>query len=350
MNEKKKILKFKKPEEDNKTQKLNLTTKNQKKRTNFSKLKFNKNLLIEILKKTQLRKIIEKKNKAKNNNTSKITDFNNTDKPLNSNDKTNKVYHNIHKFPEMKKFHNITADKIVDLIFSEDKTEKSAKSPNLKYSNLKLKLKTEENEDEALKNKINYVKSKNKQLKFQNISNNEQKKENNKYPKYTNNIKYINISDLNLNKENILPYLSTRLNEHSHYNRYNSLSKPKKKETTDNVNTKSKKLFMNKTSTNYATNRWLESIRDSIKRYDVLHRRSRIDRLIFTIENPEGCFEENLFEGRPGDKYILLKYQMVKHKDKFENIIRDIKLNQKKSEHLMKKYIYDLLSRKKDVY
>ena len=40
---------------------------------------------------------------------------------------------------------------------------------------------------------------------------------------------------------------------------------------------------------------------------------------------------------------------MVRYKDKFENIIRDIKLNQKKSEYLMKKYIFDLLSRKKDI-
>ena len=98
------------------------------------------------------------------------------------------------------------------------------------------------------------------------------------------------------------------------------------------------------------TNKWLKSIKDSIKKYDVLHRSSRVDRLIFSIENPDGCFEESLFEDRPGDKYILFKNQMVKHKDKFENIIREIKLNQKKSEYLMKKYIFDLLSRKKPSY
>ena len=90
--------------------------------------------------------------------------------------------------------------------------------------------------------------------------------------------------------------------------------------------------------------------KDSIKKYDVLHRRSRIDRLIFFIENPEGCFEENLMEERPGDKYIMLKNQMKRRKNRFENIIREIKLNQKKSEYLMKKYIFDLLSRKKSVY
>ena len=40
---------------------------------------------------------------------------------------------------------------------------------------------------------------------------------------------------------------------------------------------------------------------------------------------------------------------MTEYKNKFDNIIRDIKLNQKKSEYLMKKYIFDLLSRKKDI-
>ena len=55
-------------------------------------------------------------------------------------------------------------------------------------------------------------------------------------------------------------------------------------------------------------------------------------------------------EERPGDKYIMLKNQMKRRKNRFENIIREIKLNQKKSEYLMKKYIFDLLSRKKSVY
>ena len=41
---------------------------------------------------------------------------------------------------------------------------------------------------------------------------------------------------------------------------------------------------------------------------------------------------------------------MKNHKNKFEDIIREIKLNQKKSEYLMKKYIYDLISRKKKGY
>ena len=347
------IMIIKKPEEDKKEQKLNLTNENKRRSStiNYSKLKFNKNILIQILKKTTLRKILDKKNKTKIYKTSKITDFNVNDKPGNSMYKTNDLFNNFQNMPEMKKYHNITVEKINDLINSTDEIDKSSKvnKKNFKINNLKLRIKKNEDEDEALKIKLNLIKNTERKKSFNNFLNNEQNKENNKYPKYKNNIKYININDLNLNKENLLPYLSSRLNDHNRTHKYNSLSKLKKNKITNKDSTNQKKIFMSKTTKNYATNQWLESLKQSIKKYDVLHRRSRIDRLIFSLENPGDCFEENIFEERPGDKYILLKNQMVRYKDKFENIIRDIKLNQKRSEYLMKKYIFDLLSRKKDV-
>ena len=84
--------------------------------------------------------------------------------------------------------------------------------------------------------------------------------------------------------------------------------------------------------------------------FDILNRGSKIDRLIFYIEKPEECFEENLIDKKPGDKYQLFKNQIAKHKTKLENIIKEIRLNQIKSEYLMKKYIFDLLSKKKKIY
>jgi hypothetical protein len=342
----------KKPEEDNKGQRLDLTNENKRRSStiNYSKLKFNKNILIQILKKTTLRKILDKKNKTKIYKTSKVNDFNINDKPVNY--KTDNLFRKFQNMPEMKKYHNITAEKINDLINSTDEIEQSSKVSKKKYkiNNLKLTIKTNEKEDEALKIKLNLIKNTERKKSFNNFLHNEQNKENNKHPKYKNNIKYININDLNLNKENLLAYLSSRLNDHNRTHKYNSLSKLKKNKMTNKDSTNQKKIFMSKTTKNYATNQWLESLKQSIKKYDVLHRRSRIDRLIFSLENPGDCFEENIFEERPGDKYILLKNQMVRYKDKFENIIRDIKLNQKRSEYLMKKYIFDLLSRKKDVY
>ena len=83
---------------------------------------------------------------------------------------------------------------------------------------------------------------------------------------------------------------------------------------------------------------------------NVYHRGSKIDRLIFYIEKPEECFEEHLTDKKPGDKYQLFKNQIAKHKTKLDNIIKEIRLNQIKSEYLMKKYIFELLSRKKKVY
>ena len=53
---------------------------------------------------------------------------------------------------------------------------------------------------------------------------------------------------------------------------------------------------------------------------------------------------------KKGDKYQLLKKQIFKHKNKLEKIIKEMKLNQINNEYLMKKYIYNLLSRnKKDI-
>jgi len=346
------ILKIKKSQDDNKNEKLNMTSENfgKKKKLDFSKLQFGKNLLIQILKKSRLRKISESKNKAKNSNSSRAKIFNNAEKHLDSRNKiVNKIYKNFQDIPEMKKFHNITLEKLSDLINTNEEIDKS-NYPKYKYNNLKIKIKTDENKINSNIKNIQLTKKPIQKNTFTQISNNEQHPENIRYPKYINNIKLININDINLNKDNILPYLSTKSNENTPLNKYTSFSKIRKNNLENKSNSKSKKLFMNKTTSTYVTNKWLESIRDSIKRYDILHRRSRIDRLIFVIENPDGCFEENLLEERPGDKYILLKNQMKRHKYKFENIIREIKLNQKKSEYLMKKYIFDLLSRKKSVY
>ena len=334
-----------KQKEENQFQKISIKRESSKK--NNAKLMFGKNLLIQLLKKKTLRKFLEKKIKSKNN----IDNFNVKDK--NSTDKAKKIYKSFQKIPEMKKFHNITAEKICDLIYQKNEITNSPIRKSHKFNKLQLNLKTEEYNSKPVHKTKKFVPNWKTNINTQYWPNNTKDKENNNYPRYKNNIKYINISDLNINKENkenILPYLSSRLNYHNKNNKkYNSLSKIRKNLIANSSPKDPKKLFNNKTVTNYATNKWLESIKSSIKRYDVLHRSSRIDRLIFLLENPDGCFEENLLEDRPGDRYILLKHQMTKYKNKFDNIIREIKLNQKKSEYLMKKYIFDLLSRKKDI-
>ena len=73
-----------------------------------------------------------------------------------------------------------------------------------------------------------------------------------------------------------------------------------------------------------------------------LNRASKIDRLIFLLEKPEECFEQNLFEHKPKDIYILLKNQMKKTKNRIENKIIDYSLKQNKKEMFIKKYIFKL--------
>ena len=308
----------------------NATSKN---KINYAKLKFNKNVLIQILKKTRLKKIVQSKIKLNNNNNNnnkiplKINHFNHLSKALNENSKVvSKLNTNFKTIPGLEKFHNITLEKINDLISTSNDSNYDIKDNN-NINNINQRLKT----DNIKKTTIEKIKN-----------------------------KYIDINDINISKENILPYLNTKTNYNNDKNdinnnnnkkkRYLSLTKSRKNTINkESINNK-KKVFMSKTSKNFATNKWLESIRDSIKRFDIMHRRSRVDRLIFVIENPEGCFEENLFDEKPGDKYIMLKTQMKKHKNKFEDIIREIKLNQKKSEYLMKKYNFDIISRKKEEF
>ena len=129
------ILKVKKSQDDNKNEKLNMTSENfgKKKKLDFSKLQFGKNLLIQILKKSRLRKISESKNKTKNSNSSRAKIFNNTEKHLDSRNKiVNKIYKNFQDIPEMKKFHNITLEKLSDLINTNEEIDKS-NYPKYKY-------------------------------------------------------------------------------------------------------------------------------------------------------------------------------------------------------------------------
>ena len=79
MSESRKTIKLKSKNE-NKNKIFENNTNGEKKFDKKFKLKFNKYLLIELLKKTRLRKLSEKKNKAKNSNSSRFNNFNNTEK------------------------------------------------------------------------------------------------------------------------------------------------------------------------------------------------------------------------------------------------------------------------------
>ena len=53
------------------------------------------------------------------------------------------------------------------------------------------------------------------------------------------------------------------------------------------------------------TKKWLEFIKDSIEKFDFFNRNSKLDRILFYMVKPNECFEENVLDIKPGDKYQI---------------------------------------------
>lgn len=77
-----------------------------------------------------------------------------------------------------------------------------------------------------------------------------------------------------------------------------------------------------------------------------LNRSSKVDRLLFQLENPNECFEDNVYSNRPEDKFISLKNQIAKQKNKTIKMFNDSKMALKLNETLMRRYIFKLFSDK----
>ena len=307
---------------------------------NSTKLKFNQNILLNLLKKSNLKKHKKAITLSKFNSNSYNENILNTDFKISFN--INKKFRDL---PGLSKFRNLTYEKMNYLLKSEDKLTNEIKLNNL-------------NNNDNHKSYDCLNKRENLSLLNKNIIN--KKIFNNRY----NNIKLYNRNDLfKLNKE-LEPnkFLSNYNNTFSSLKNNYKMAKTSK--SFSNIKNRKEKIMID-TTTNiqnillkknikiknkHSIQKWLNSIKNSIKIFKFLQRDSKVDRLIFFIEKPTECFEENLLDNKPGDKYQLLKSQIVKHKNKLENIIKEIKLNQIKSEYLMKKYIFELLSRKNKLY
>jgi hypothetical protein len=66
---------------------------------------------------------------------------------------------------------------------------------------------------------------------------------------------------------------------------------------------------------------------------------SKVDRLLFKLENPYECFEENVSSNRPEDKFISFKNQIVKQKNKTIKMFYEYKKQLRVNESHMTKYI-----------
>ena len=96
----------------------------------------------------------------------------------------------------------------------------------------------------------------------------------------------------------------------------------------------------NKRANKSATKRWVESLKSNIRNFDLNGKGN-------SVSKKRKNKEENDMEENQEDEYTLLKNKISIHESKFEKFIRKIKLNQVNKEHLMKKFIFDIVTSKK---
>ena len=337
---------------------------------NYS-LKFDQNILINLLKKSKLKKTQMRNNKSKIDSAPFTTSIKK---------RCFKYSYNINKnfqdLPVMLRFHNITNEKINYLINSDNNRYESL----ISYTNKNYKSNKKLNRNNIFNEKRNKTASFNKNYSRNNNNNN--KRNNNKEEKLLslrcktetkiklkkyNKIKYLsNLQCLSNSKDSknykyssneisTTNYTNSRSylkNKAQYYTSNNNISSniPTEKQISNNKSNGNKmklKKYFNKKRIYLNKKRWLKSIKESISKIDSWNKEAKIDRLIFCIENPDEYFEENFSDKKSKDKYQLLKNQLAIHKNKLDKIIKEIKVNQNKNEYLMKKYIFELITRKK---
>jgi hypothetical protein len=283
---------------------------------------------------------------------------------------------NFQDLPIMLRFHNITNEKINYLINSENNRYESL----ISYTNKNYKSNKKLNRNNRFNEKRNKTSSFNKNYSRNNKDNNN--RNNNKKEKLlslrcktetkiklknTNKVKYLSnlqclcnskdsknykYSSYEISSTNYTNSRSYLKNKTQYYTSKNNISSniPTEKQLSNNKSNGNKmklKKSFNKKKIHLNKKRWLKNIKESISKIDLWNREAKIDRLIFCIENLDECFEENFSDKKSKDKYQLLKNQLTMHKNKLDKIIKEIKVNQNKNEYLMKKYIFELITRKK---
>ena len=362
------------------------------KKLTLASLKFNENILIKILKQSKF-KVKSKANKNRINGL--IDDY----KKLNIRNKKRYLSEKFRNIPGINKLKYLTDQSMNELIAREEKTNfdtpnitiniKQNNNSNLLY---KPKYKTAEklekfhilNSTVNDRSKDKNFRTENKSLTL-NLSNiGKVKYENNKINNRLSEGKLINhhrnnnlcindgqLKKSNHRKQNITDssynnnlYLYTQPNHcfykvihrnkesnpktklNKNYNRMNSFDKSKEK--IYNLINSGKKSYTN----NYENNKSYNPNDDennkfhlsSIQKSQFLNRSSKIDRLIFKLEKPNECFEENVYSLKAGDKYISLKNQIIKQRKQIEKIFYKNKMSLISDETLIKKYIYKLYS------
>lgn len=350
---------------------------NKKKKIFLTNLKFGKNLLIWLLRKSKYideQKINSVKKIKKNINEAKENTIKNKQK--------NRLSEKYKITPQINKLRFLTDESMNELLKTEQDTSKYYSPTNINiFSNNELKEKinifrtnqrlhiapSKNNNKQYLKynitfSSLNSNNKDNKKRENKKIINIKLSCDNPKEKLFVKNYKSKNfhnkvkindrnlLSSANKNKKNLNCQIYTQLNE--------ELKKKK--------NAKYKKIFLKKrnvteiqkkksfTQQNLLEEKDKFTIKESYnkngknqieyKPNKIFNKSSKVDRLLFKLENPYECFEENVSSNRPEDKFISFKNQIVKQKNKTIKMFYEYKKQLRVNESHMTKYIYKIFS------
>ena len=343
--------------------------KNNKRKKNpvFLSSNFGKNLLIYLLKKPKYLKSEEKELRKRS------TDY--FKKQINIKTQLSEKFKNI---PGINKLHYLTDESLSKIIkLQQDYSHFYSPTPLNNIKNMKFQqneniicnsvfrtckrldlndINKKDNKDSnpINKNGILFIKLKNinsfKNINYKDLNKNNRKLKLNinesqlsfkdKNSVYQNYNLYIqpNKDSKNIFIENKKIYKKTILKKNQ--NRNNSRTKKRKSYTYENL-TFEKTFYKN----NQNNNNIIEKVYDSENRNKkILNKSSKVDRLLFKLENPYECFEDNVITNRPGDRFISFKNQIIKQKNKTIKMFNDYKMTLRLNESRMTKYIYQLFS------
>ena len=334
---------------------------NSKPKSIFKKLKFTSGLLVDLLKKP--------KKSATTNSLFKKSNKSMAVKKSNSLFKYNNI-------PGIQKLHHLTQANIDNLLTDKNEqliiensiyhfqniSERKNIKPNIHYINSSYIL-TESNSNSSNKKfyvtNININKNVNKNVN-NNIYNNEdkgcvwesRKLRRNVIFSYLNDINYTynkncKISEKKIVKPSVKSLLIKKKNFGINPNDLLNFENKKlkvflKENNIPQTNRKNIEPIKTEENKNNGTNNFY-SVFNKIKR---VKRSSQIDRLLFKIENPEECFEEFVDKEKPGDKYLAFRNQILRHRNKIDKMILEVKLNHNKCEEAVKKNSLESINRK----
>ena len=280
-----------------------------------------------------------KKDNKNNKNNNKVFSMNNRrifkneilkinlDEYKKINDLSNTLFDKFKFLPNIKKYQNLTNEKLVKLTEANEDNSFIIHKQKMKYNNTinhySNSITHSNNNKSLIKKRLlfkAFVKNKNKNKTFDNIR------------QYTLNSNYLDInykahihkSWCTLFKKYIKPKLRKQINDKYKLTLHNTITS----EESTNINNTFENKKLNKSVISQKTK--IKDVSPKMNNFinnkkKGLRKSSAIDRFLFKLVNKDECFEDYISDGRPIDKYQYFKKQIEKNKKYYEKQLLELR-------------------------